>query len=970
MTAPVVAQGVVTDPGAGHAAGYALVARSPSLNAEDADTLQTRPEVTDDLHCGPESAHYHSFFPLHGGWALTTRVIRGTRREAYNRVLSHALVLPPEALEACRWDAFVALESLFTPDGPGSEALQVNQLIELAADAAGALPDLRLRAPADPDETRGLLLTDHLARLCQTSTAPVEALAWVYSVLRAGRRALLDDSPAGRALLAASWASLTEEDRKRVPWTEHLAPGAEFGYRLACASRPEDLTESGTLGELWLVRGQNERDLAVDRAARVLAEHVVTASSRAAEFTAELGKHGIRVLEGDGLVRWSESTEWERWAIPGRTPVGEVLARVAQHGHVHAWIPSTDVLRWIATDLRERGRDAGASLDAVAAESTRALAQHGMMALVTPEVIQAATLDPGLTSYASLLALHATQNSRGHIPLRDIAVLLLTEPDDHPARRHTARKLAAALLSQNPPDGAGVGALGLSDQELSALAAELASTGHGAEPALLALLEEGSGARGVGHRIAVSGELLTIWAAIPDDDPARPRGLPRALDVLAADPARLAAAFHDLGGARLEVAIEFLRNALRDDGARARAVVAAAGALLGRIRSHAALQGLTGQLLDAGAPADGCVAFALAEAEASDAAPGTIKIHDGPPPEAWLSQVSALSPETALAVMDTLAKTPDAAWGPRRLALFRLALRGVDSGPPSIVPIVQAVAGGGADVLALWDEAVCVAAGVLGTSPDGHSVRRTWSLANAQRGVLPLSDGARALFRALGPVDRSMVAEAWRLRMNDLEAQDLPTLQMLSDTASPGSGLRFAIQLRNLRSEVERGALDPLDALIAASRASVTTPGPADEFSAACRALLPQAPSERAVVVLRAVADPRLWPTSRQVLRRELPDSFRMTSIPAVAAAAQGRSQSLAFDAARELGKRWMSDVIATLGFVLRLLEDRRFQLLTVFEVASGVYGRRPFPPEIVEAASGGKLLHSHSRFDAGGVHS
>jgi hypothetical protein len=962
---PVIAQGVVTDPGAGHAAGYALVAKSPSLHPEDADTLQTRPEVTDDLHRGPASACYRSFFPLHdGSWALLTRVIRGERRGGYNRVVAHTLVLPPSALEACGWDAFVVLASRFARREPGSGELELDEVVEMAVNATDTLPDLSLHAPDDPEDVRERLLAISLARLGANSagTEPVRALAWVYSALRAGGRVLLDDSPGGRALLAAAWESLPTADRMRVPWTEHLAPGAEFDYRLACAPQPQELVTAGVLGEHWLLCAESEAQLSTDKAARTLAQRVVDAGDQAAAVTAELEQHRIRVIEGDRLLRWARSADWERRFIPGTTPLSEVLACVAQEGWIDPWVRRRSVLDWIVSDLRERGRNAGASTDAAAAASARELARHRLADLVAPVEIGAAALEPTLVPYASLLALHAWKASPGGAPLRDIATLLAGAPAEDPARRHVARELAGALLRQAPPDGASVVGLGLADHDLSALATTLGEAGGVPEPALLALLEAADTMRESGAQVAAARALLAIWQRIPETDPTRSPALPRVLEVLAAEPGAAAAAFRDLGGARLEGAIAYLSDAIQRGAAHARAVVAAAGSLLGLLRPHRALRGLTRRLLDAGASVNGCMAFALAEAEAVDAVSHASGSPSDELVDGWLSPVTALPAEVAEGVLDALAAAPRSPWGPLRLALFRLGVRGIAAAPWSIVTIVEAVANGDAAALALWDEAVCEAAATLGPSTQGHAVRRIWSLALARRGAIPLSDGARALLPELDRADQHAVAKAWEPRLQVLTARDRPTLQILNAAVSADPRVGFAFQLQDLRSRVESGALETLAALRAANHASVATADPVAEFRGACRVLLPPPPLSAgrtslvlyASQVLQAMADPGMWPTSRLALRKELPRALDATPLDFLAGVAGRRSaRALAFDAARELGTRWKSDVVATLGFVRRVLWRGDVRQFRVFRVASGAEGRPAFPSLEEVAASG-----------------
>jgi hypothetical protein len=243
------AQAMVTDPLVGSASGYSLVAFSPGLERADAELLEQQPLVTDFLHLLP-AAEKRSFFAFHplpsGAWALTRRFLHGQRRGAFNRVVVHALVLPPALLERLD-DPLLALRAhAFLGEGREPWIRLGDRLIEEGSfgGAALALPRLAVLAPADLEEQRiaaVLAQRDHLlagwgeARLRQS-------LERAFAALAAGRL-LLDQGPEEEQLLTLLFSLLPSRDRRRLAFATHLSSESLGLFRLAAIEASRQVIE-------------------------------------------------------------------------------------------------------------------------------------------------------------------------------------------------------------------------------------------------------------------------------------------------------------------------------------------------------------------------------------------------------------------------------------------------------------------------------------------------------------------------------------------------------------------------------------------------------------------------------------------------------------------------------------------------------------------------------------------------------
>jgi|GEM_PF-6700002 len=938
----LVAQGVVTDAGKGESAGYALVAASASLSPQDADELQSRPETTNHLHEAPLAGHLLSFRPLpSGAWALMFRFVEGKRRGTYNRVVAYTLALPRDAVAACADDTFVALASRFGSWGTDGDA-SIAELLANATTAVGRLADLDLSPPVEPARKRSVLMGSRLTRLLETAS-PEELerdLTWIYDSLRNGERVLLGDSARNRWLMGFAWAALPAGDRMRLPWTEHLAPGAAFVYRLACAPNPEELASSGQLPDRWSVLPVEGAPALRLSGARDLVTKLLQAGKDAHEVTAELERFQVSVLDGDDLVRWVASAGWTE-EVPGQSFPGAVLARTGTGGRLHPGVQAGEVVRWLAEDLRVRIGNGNHPPTEVEG-SVRALREYQQLRLVAPATLGEAELPPDTLAYAVLLSLGSLSSAADGAELKRLAELL-ARASPGPGRANATVQLVTRLLALSPPALETVLGLEPSGSDLVAIAEALPQSGPALSAILLHLV--GLARRRNETEAAVniaSRQLVPLWAGLPDDAPPNSEALDSVLELLVDSPDEFASAMAQLRGPGFATAAALLAKTAWSHAASARAIAAALARHAPDVPAHPSVRGVAAALAEAGAAVEGWIPFALAEAKLAD---GKDRSDDG---GRWISKKS-LPPATAAKVLERLATDMDRpVWGDWHLALFRAAFRAAPEPGARAAEVVERVASREGEQLARWEEVVCDVAARLGATPAGESVRASWSTALALRGALPLSDRSLQLFDELSEQGKVKVAGAWAHRTNKLMKEDQPMWSRVRNAASGNPDVAFQYELQEIASQVESGELGRLEALLTANRQSFFTESPTRAFTSACDLLLPRDdPPARKALVLRAMMDPGMWPTSTLALRDELPGALRALAPRRLAAAAFVRSWEVSVAAARELGRIWRRDFWVTVGFMLRG-RGRHPALLDGFKAAATAAEEgKPFPPAL-----------------------
>lgn len=239
----VLGQAVVTDPLVGTASGYALVAASPGLAAEDAELLERQPLVTDYLHLLAEKRSFFAYHPLpSGAWALTRRFLHGTRRGAFNRVVAHALVLP-NALREQLDDPPLTLRAHALLGEQREPWVRLGDRLAEELVFAGALlplPELKLLVPEDAAEQRIAAVLAQRENLL-AAWGPdrfQEKLERAFAALAHGRL-LLAQGPQEEQFLALLESLLPWRDRCRLAFTSHLAIEALRLFRLAAIESPD-----------------------------------------------------------------------------------------------------------------------------------------------------------------------------------------------------------------------------------------------------------------------------------------------------------------------------------------------------------------------------------------------------------------------------------------------------------------------------------------------------------------------------------------------------------------------------------------------------------------------------------------------------------------------------------------------------------------------------------------------------------
>ncbi|HEX9732469.1 MAG TPA: hypothetical protein VGG06_10845 [Thermoanaerobaculia bacterium] len=322
----VLGQAVVTDPSAGRASGYVLVAASPSVDPEDAGHLAATPQVTDYLHLEASPGPFFSFYRLpSGAGAAVRRFVRGTRRGSYNRVVVHTLVVPEATLEALAGEPGL-LWTRCRFRAPGGAELTPAALAEVAGEAdLERLDDLALAPLDDPAGERAALVERRRDFLRQRwgDAELGERLRRVLAATLAGRRVLLPQGAEAEQLLAVAWSVLPPADRLATPWTTHLAAAAGALFQLACCPDPRTLRAGQDDPDGWVLpldpaatRGAaNPSTDDPDDDARALAAAVAGGEVDLEELDDGLRRYGVRLAARGRTRRW---IGWLRQGGPRR----------------------------------------------------------------------------------------------------------------------------------------------------------------------------------------------------------------------------------------------------------------------------------------------------------------------------------------------------------------------------------------------------------------------------------------------------------------------------------------------------------------------------------------------------------------------------------------------------------------------------------------------------------------------------
>lgn len=393
----VLGQAVVTDPSAGRASGYVLVAASPRVAADDARHLAATPQVTDYLHLEASPGPFFSFYRLpSGAWAAVRRFVRGTRRGAYNRVVVYTLVATEETLAALADEpGLLWTRCRFRGDGGGERTPAA------LAEAAGEpglerLDDLELVPLADPAAERAALLARRRDFLRQRwgDRDLAERLRRVLAAKVAGRRVLLPQGAEAEQLLAVAWSVLPPADRRATPWTSHLAAAAGKLFQFACCPDPPALRADQDDPGQWLLPLAEPVADDPDDDARALAGALAAGEADLGELDDGFRRHGVRLAAGGQARRW---IGWLKRGGPRLLDGFADAAELARFFHElrlapgargsDPWLRPAYLLACASGTVR-RLHAAGRPVDAAVGEVLEVLVDtHWHAALLLPEVI-------------------------------------------------------------------------------------------------------------------------------------------------------------------------------------------------------------------------------------------------------------------------------------------------------------------------------------------------------------------------------------------------------------------------------------------------------------------------------------------------------------------------------------------------------------------------------------------------------
>lgn len=655
MAAFTLGQALVTDPGTGGAGGYALVAASPLLSAEERAYLAAHPQVSDYLHLLPEAnwRPFLSFYRLPSGrLAFERRFAHGQRRGSFHRLVVHTLVLDETALAALDHEPRLLVELCLLRDARGGRAGTWTEWgASVAQPGLASLPDLTAEPQGDPRVERLALLAARRAWLTQAwGRETLEAtLAQGFAALEIGQRLLLPQDPEHEQALGLCWSCLPPGDRLATAWTTHLAPGVATLFQLANAPSPEDVRRDQARPEGWHLLG--ELRPSVDGAALWLARAVVGPEPQHGRVDARLATQSIR-RPVDLVASLKFAAHESRLAKAADTSLAAFEEALDHAGLRGGALPPgcgpEAVVEWaLAVTATESASEAPLH---AAPRVRAALARRALERWLVPERLMQVAARVELPRAAVLaLGLAAARAERDPLPaLEAWAAAWLDAPTTTTERN--LRPVLAALAADLARAGSArtaeaLRALGpdLDDllEGLSAVPADV--------PVALALARAASGRaprdparraflQVVAPTLAVQPDL---WSQLEDDEQAL------TLETLVTRAPSLTAALTHWPDDLYDRLVKTWSRVLATDTAAMRPVLvtlAAAPAALARERP--ALIGLPRGLRAASAPPALWVAFVLAEAVARERLPSGAS-----PVECWEGQAPLNAPERrALAV--------------------------------------------------------------------------------------------------------------------------------------------------------------------------------------------------------------------------------------------------------------------------------------------------------------------------------
>jgi hypothetical protein len=381
---------IVTDTDAMQQGGYALVAASPGVTPEERLVLGEASGVSDYLHHATEDRTYFSFLRITDRYAFVRRFTHGRRRnDSQNRVVAHTLLLGSAELDALEWLPWLIAEARFAIAGRQERFHLTKDAVGIPGD--GVLPqldfDVAVDSPADVHQRLQRRVAHIRSQLGEERTS--ELLAEGIATVAQRMHLMLPQGVAFEQLALVLWSLLPLADRRRIAWTQHLAPGmrhADFG--IANAAEPRLMSDLYGGRNAWrLLDGSSAAVNA--REFRDLVDRQLATSAERAHFVSETNRWGLGFsVDPDRVRRWSD---WNRWIEPetaGSERAGgeaslETLAHALRDGQQDPWVDGKAVLRFA---LAYAARLAALHDDRAIARAVENLRAHSVLgnALATP----------------------------------------------------------------------------------------------------------------------------------------------------------------------------------------------------------------------------------------------------------------------------------------------------------------------------------------------------------------------------------------------------------------------------------------------------------------------------------------------------------------------------------------------------------------------------------------------------------